>query len=64
MTDIPDTEHTPRDFGSVPDENDYTAAKRAEAEACPDCGHEHTGKQWAYICVGCPCERRPNTEQS
>lgn len=27
---------------------------------CPDCGHQHTGERFAYICIGCPCERRPD----
>src|SRR4051812_23724611 len=27
---------------------------------CSDCGHQHTGVQWAYICIGCPCATRPD----
>ena len=25
---------------------------------CDACGHQHTGEQFAFICIGCPCERR------
>lgn len=24
---------------------------------CVQCGHKHSGRQWAFICIGCPCER-------
>jgi hypothetical protein len=30
---------------------------------CAECGHTHTGKQWAYICIGCPCPAQPTAEQ-
>lgn len=26
--------------------------------ACTDCGHPHQGERFAFICIGCPCERR------
>jgi hypothetical protein len=31
---------------------------QAELFACADCGHRHEGSGLAWICVGCPCERR------
>lgn len=26
---------------------------------CLNCGHEHKGVAWAYICIGCPCPATP-----
>ena len=26
---------------------------------CPSCGHEHTDQKFGFICIGCPCEKRP-----
>jgi DNA-directed RNA polymerase subunit RPC12/RpoP len=26
---------------------------------CEVCGHRHTGRQWAYICIGCSCQETP-----
>ncbi len=26
---------------------------------CPQCGHPHKGRAFAYICIGCPCDWRP-----
>ncbi len=26
---------------------------------CPSCGHEHTDRRLGFICIGCPCEKRP-----
>ncbi len=28
---------------------------------CHACGHEHTGRRLAYICIGCPCPSKPET---
>lgn len=25
---------------------------------CDECGHQHAGRRWAYICVGCHCPVR------
>lgn len=36
--------------------NDYL---ELTARSCPKCGHQHTGKRLAYICIGCPCDYRP-----
>lgn len=38
----------------------------ADAAACPECGHQHTGPALAGICIGCPCPIRgqlPGTPQ-
>lgn len=39
-----------------------TETKRRDSDRrfCHDCGHEHTGVEWAYICIGCPCPHVPN----
>jgi hypothetical protein len=26
---------------------------------CPTCRHHHKGAPLGFICVGCPCEKRP-----
>jgi hypothetical protein len=26
---------------------------------CGWCGHRHSGRRFAYICVGCACDQRP-----
>ena len=30
---------------------------------CGACGHEHTGPELAFICIGCPCPAQPGREQ-
>lgn len=30
---------------------------------CEACGHQHSGRQWAYICIGCPCPETPGAEE-
>ncbi len=37
--------------------DEKSAAK--SANHCAKCKHEHTGKKFAYICIGCPCLERP-----
>jgi hypothetical protein len=32
---------------------------KTSPETCAACGHQHTGKAWAYICIGCPCPKTP-----
>lgn len=27
---------------------------------CTECGHSHTGRDLAYICIGCPCDFVPD----
>ena len=27
---------------------------------CSECGHRHTGRKFAYICIGCPCNYVPD----
>jgi hypothetical protein len=27
---------------------------------CSECGHDHTGRKFAYICIGCPCDFVPD----
>lgn len=29
---------------------------------CEACEHQHTGRQWAYICIGCPCPETPGRD--
>ena len=36
---------------------DRVRAIRCYGFACPDCGHRHQGVAYAYICIGCRCER-------
>lgn len=31
----------------------------AMSEPCPECGHTHSGIEYAYICIGCPCPETP-----
>lgn len=35
-----------------------------KVETCTACGHQHTGKAWAYICIGCPCPETPGKPES
>lgn len=40
------------------DEPDYDPKAEALLR-CPDCGHVHQGQRFGFICIGCPCEKRP-----
>lgn len=31
-------------------------------EACPACGHQHGGAEVGFICIGCPCDARPEVD--
>lgn len=33
-----------------------------QATKCPKCGHQHAGRELAFICVGCPCPERPGSD--
>lgn len=37
----------------------WSWADHKTSPTCPDCGHVHAGGEWAWICIGCPCPRRP-----
>lgn len=39
---------------------DATALVQREGFDCKQCGHRHGGRSLAYICIGCPCEARPD----
>src|SRR5215467_7302110 len=30
-----------------------------QATVCPMCKHQHAGREFGFICVGCPCPERP-----
>ena len=36
---------------------------KAGTNICADCGHQHAGREYAWICIGCPCPQfRPKVE--
>jgi DNA-directed RNA polymerase subunit RPC12/RpoP len=39
---------------------DVTKLVEREGFKCRECGHRHSGKTLAYICVGCSCEFVPD----
>lgn len=39
---------------------DVTRLVEREGFDCKQCGHRHSGKTLAYICVGCPCDFVPD----
>lgn len=30
---------------------------------CTSCGHSHSGKRLAYVCIGCPCGMIPDFDK-
>ena len=44
------------------DEVAYMRTKESDSEpptVCEMCGHPHTGPEWGFICIGCPCPETP-----
>jgi hypothetical protein len=38
---------------------DCTDLIAREGWDCVKCGHRHSGRTLAYICIGCPCDEKP-----